>query len=86
MNSSADAPRFTILYFAALREQAGQEQEIHHSLAANQAELYAELAAAHGFTLPQSRLRAAVNHRFCPWTHPLNPGDTVAFIPPIAGG
>ena len=69
----------TILYFAALREQAGKEQE-------TPAELYAELQAAYAFDLPQERLRAAVNHAFCDWQTALTDGDTVAFIPPVSGG
>lgn len=86
MTSTAEPRPLTVLYFAALREQAGKERETVHSAAADPAALYAELAAQYGFTLPQSRLRAAVNHSFCPWTQPLAAGDTVAFIPPIAGG
>lgn len=78
--------QLTILYFAALREQAQTEQQTVRSQAATVAELYAELAAQHGFTLPQNRLRAAVNHALCTWDTPLADGDTVAFIPPVSGG
>ena len=76
----------TILYFAALREQAGKEQETRTTAAQTPAELYAELQAAYAFDLPQERLRAAVNHAFCDWQTTLNDGDTVAFIPPVSGG
>ena len=77
----------TILYFAALREQAKQEREdISLPSPTDAAGLYALLAERHGFTLPQSRLRPAVNHRFCDWQTELADGDTVAFIPPVAGG
>ncbi|MCP2039790.1 molybdopterin synthase sulfur carrier subunit [Neisseria sp. HSC-16F19] len=86
MTSNAKDKAVTILYFAALREQRGRDQENYRTRAADAAELYAELAATHGFDLPQNRLRAAINHVFCPWNQPLREGDTVAFIPPIAGG
>ena len=76
----------TILYFAALREQAGKEQETRSTAAQTPAELYAKLQAAYTFDLPQERLRAAVNHAFCDWHTTLTDGDTVAFIPPVSGG
>lgn len=75
-----------ILYFAVLREQANQEQEVRQTNAQTPAQLYAELQAVYDFDLPQSRLRAAVNHAFCDWQTKLQDGDTVAFIPPVSGG
>ena len=79
--------KLTVLYFAALREQAGREQEeIEVTASLDAAALYALLAERHAFTLPQSRLRAAVNHSFCQWDTPLADQDIVAFIPPVAGG
>ncbi|WP_274584510.1 MoaD/ThiS family protein [Neisseria leonii] len=75
-----------VLYFAALREQAGRERETRATAADNPAELYAELQSVYGFELPQERLRAAVNHQFCAWDTALAEGDTVAFIPPVSGG
>lgn len=86
MTSTVEPMRITVLYFATLREQSGKEQEIRLTHATDVAALYAELAAEYGWDLPQNRLRAAVNHTFCPWQHPLQSGDIVAFIPPIAGG
>ena len=74
--------QLTILYFAALREAAGKEREIRTTPAA----LYAELQTEYALPLPQSRLRAARNHTFCEWDTPLADGDTIAFIPPVAGG
>lgn len=78
--------QLTVLYFAALREQAAAEQQTVATSAATPAQLYAELSAQHGFTLPQQNLRAAVNHNFCAWDTPLNEGDIIAFIPPVSGG
>jgi len=76
----------TVLYFASLRDAAGMEQEICETDAADLAALYAHIAARHGFALPQSRLRVAVDGAFAHWDAPLCEGSTVAFIPPVSGG
>ena len=73
-------------YFALLREQRGLGSETVETAAATARELYRELAAAHGFTLPAERVRVAVNNAFAPWDRVLTAGDIVVFIPPVAGG
>ena len=78
--------RLKIQYFALLREQAGVSEETLDSSAATPADLYPELLARHGFTLPRELLKVAVNGEFADWTHPLLAGDAVVFIPPVAGG
>lgn len=84
MSSTAD---ITILYFAALREQVGKEQESRTiTVGSTPAALYSQLAQQYGFTLPQECVRAAVNHVFADWAQPLAANDIVAFIPPVAGG
>jgi sulfur-carrier protein len=75
-----------VQYFAILREQRGVAQEKLITAAATAADLYAELRARHGFTLPAERLRVAVNDEFALWTAPLREGDALVFIPPVAGG
>ncbi len=76
----------TVRYFAILREQRGVSEETLQTAAPDAATLYGELAAQHGFTLPVDRLRAAINGDFALWPAPLNDGDEVVFIPPVAGG
>ncbi len=71
----------TILYFAALREATGKDQETYATTAA---ELYAELQQRYAF--PAVPLRVAQNHVFCDWHATLADQDTIAFIPPVAGG
>jgi molybdopterin converting factor subunit 1 len=78
--------RVRVQYFALLREQRGLAQESLVTEAATAGDLYEELRARHGFTLPQARLRAAVNDEFAPWTAPLSEGDALVFLPPVAGG
>ncbi len=78
--------RLHIQYFALLREQRGLESETLETAAPTPAALYAELAQNHGFTLPASALQVALNDDFASWSAPLSPGDSVAFLPPVAGG
>lgn len=78
--------RLNLQYFALLREQRGLSAETLETAAATPAALYDELRARHGFTLPGDRVRAAVNGAFVPADAPLHAGDTVVFIPPVAGG
>ncbi len=76
----------TLQYFAVLREQAGCSEERLTTAAATPAELYEEVRARHGFTLPLTLLRVAVNEEFREWSTPLVANDRVVFIPPVAGG
>jgi MoaD family protein len=75
-----------IQYYALMREQAGRSEERLETSAATPADLYGELMARHGFTLPPQQLKVAVNGEFSDWSHRLRAGDAVVFIPPVAGG
>lgn len=75
-----------IQYFAILREQRGLAHETLATTAPTAAALYEELRARYNFTLPMDRVRAAINEEFVPWDAPLGEGQTVVFIPPVAGG
>lgn len=79
-------PKVRLQYYALLREQAGRQSETVDTKAATPAALYAELARRHGFRLPASQLRVAVNAAFSDWDRELRDGDEVVFIPPVAGG
>jgi molybdopterin converting factor subunit 1 len=78
--------QLTIQYFALMREQAGRSQETLETLAATPADLYAELTDRYRFTLSREQLKVAVNSDFSDWSRPLAAGDSVVFIPPVAGG
>jgi molybdopterin converting factor subunit 1 len=78
--------RLQLQFFAALREQAGCATLALDTAAPTPAELYRELQAARGLTLPAELLRVAVNARYVPMDTPLQAGDHVVFIPPVAGG
>ncbi len=75
-----------IIYYAALREQRGQSSETWVSQANTLDELYQELNKKYVFSLPAHLLRVSINNQFARWKTPVKEGDTVIFIPPVAGG
>ena len=83
--STAERPLRVRLY-AILREHTGNEVLDLHSAAGTAGELFAELKQRHQWPWPRQAFRAAVNDTFCAWDQPLQAGDEVAFIPPVAGG
>lgn len=80
------AKNIHLRYFALLREQAGRSEESIATEAATPVALYAELIGRHGFTLPLSSLRVALDGEFADPLTPLEEGCEVVFIPPVAGG
>lgn len=79
--------RVKVRYFAMLRESRGISDELV-SIAPGElaSQVYVRLAGLHGFTLSLADLRMAVNDNFVGLDHPLQDGDTLAFIPPVSGG
>ena len=75
-----------IEYYAIFREQRGQREEELQTTAETAEALYQELAKCHDFSMPQESLKVVVNEEFCDWDSALNEGDTIVFIPPVAGG
>jgi molybdopterin-guanine dinucleotide biosynthesis protein A len=75
-----------IQYYALMREQAGRSEETLETSATTPADLYTELSARYGFTLSREQLKVAVNSEFASWSRKLAAGDSVVFIPPVAGG
>jgi molybdopterin converting factor subunit 1 len=86
--STAQAKPHTlrVQYYAILREQAGRSEETLDTTATTPAELYDELRQRHPFQLNPAQLKVALNSDFSDWNTPLRHGDTVVFIPPVAGG
>ena len=75
----------TVLYFAALREAAGVNEE-RLPLPESLPVLYAALRERHGFKHAQNQLRVACNGVFCDWQYLPAEDDVIAFIPPVSGG
>ncbi|MGH8306210.1 MAG: NTP transferase domain-containing protein, partial [Steroidobacteraceae bacterium] len=82
----AAARRVKVQYYALLREQAGRSEEALVTAARTPQELYLELAGRYPFSLAPGMLRVALNGEFGDWSAPLADGDSVVFIPPVAGG
>lgn len=82
----ADKKIVTVKYFAALREQAGRSSEELETQSQTAEELYDELAQKYSLSLPKTEVKVAINDNFEEFSRTLHRGDTVIFIPPIAGG
>jgi molybdopterin-guanine dinucleotide biosynthesis protein A len=78
--------RIKIQYYAILREQAGRSDESIVTSASTPRDLYDELKSRYPFSLAPEMLRVAVNSEFGDWSQRLADGDSVVFIPPVAGG
>jgi len=74
-----------IEYFAVLREHTGLGSESFSTGAQNVDELFAELNQRYNFP-SIGQLKVAVNDEFGDWQTQLTDGDSVVFIPPVAGG
>jgi molybdopterin-guanine dinucleotide biosynthesis protein A len=75
-----------VQYYAILREQAGRSDESVVTGANTPRDLYNELKSRYAFSLAPEMLRVAVNADFSEWSQRLSDGDSVVFIPPVAGG
>ena len=78
--------KIQVKYFAALREQAGCSEEGVETESKTPTALYRELSALRGLTLDTDTLKVAVNNSYASMEQPLEEGDAVVFIPPLAGG
>ena len=78
--------QITVRYFALLREQRGLGEERLTTGAGTVSDLYGALREEHGFSLESDQLRVVVNEEFCDWDRAIQAGDTVVFVPPVAGG
>ena len=73
-------------YYAKLREERGEHEEVIETLACTAGGLYEELRFKHRLSLRINVLRCARNGEFCDWKDRLEEGDEIVFIPPVAGG
>ena len=85
-SEGSTAHSLKVQYFAVLREQAGCSDETVSTRARSALQLYEELQRSRGLRLRPEQLRVAVNDEFADWSRPLADGDSVAFLPPVAGG
>lgn len=72
-------------YFAILREHVGHSHESLETESRTVADLYQELDRRYCF--PEvAHMKVAINDEFGEWDSVLTDGDSVVFIPPVAGG
>lgn len=86
LSSMANSVTLTVRYFAILRDQRGLSEEVLETTASGPADLYSELRAKYGFSLRLDQVRFAVNGSYVDEEYLLKLGDSVVFIPPVAGG
>jgi molybdopterin synthase sulfur carrier subunit len=80
--------RLNVLFFGRLKDAIGHAQESIEIASGSRIEdLFANCAARYP-ALADHRTAIAVsrNHEFAAWTTPLQPGDEIAFLPPVSGG
>lgn len=84
--TAGESKSLRVQYFALFREQAGRSEELLDTPAATPGELYRELQTRYPFKLAREQLKVAINDEFSGWDARLKSGDTIVFIPPVAGG
>lgn len=79
----------TVLFFAKVREQLGQDkivlQDDYDTVEALRQELVARGEPWAG-ALAENKLLVGVNHTIVPFSTAISAGDEVAFFPPVTGG
>jgi len=76
----------TVEYFAKLSAEAGMHSENIRTSAATLAGLWEEVRLKNHFSLDLPTVKPAVDNEFADWTDRLVSGQTIAFMPPFAGG
>ena len=80
--------KIQVLHFASAKEAAGCASEaLDLPDGATVADAKRLLGARHPrLETAWKTIRFAVGERFAPESHPLEPGDVVALLPPVSGG
>lgn len=75
-----------LIYFAKIRQLTKIDQERILTSALNAREFYKELQKKYDFNFPENYLKVAINEEYSSFETELKSGDTLVFIPPVAGG
>ena len=78
--------RIRLRYFALLKEKTNKAEEEITTPIETYKELYEKLSEQYEFELPVGMIQLAVNDEFRKMTTFIQEGDSVVFIPPVAGG
>ena len=82
----SESKRVAVRYFAQLKDERGLAEEMVSTTARTVRELYDELRRMYGLSTPAGALKVAVEDEFAEWASRIEDGDTVSFLPPVAGG
>lgn len=87
MKPSVATRQIHVRFFAILREQVGCSALNVETSAPDAAALYTELQGRiPTLSFSPTLLKVSINERYTGMSAPLNAGDRVVFIPPVAGG
>lgn len=86
LSNSRTQKNICVRYFAQLRELSKCDDENCTTSSVTASGLYEELKSRYHFPYKQKHLMLAINEDFADWASPLQEGDEVVFIPPVAGG
>lgn len=75
-----------LLYFAQFRQLTNKDKETIETKAISPKEIYKELQFIYGFNFPENFFKVAINEEYVSLDCELCDGDTLVFIPPVAGG
>jgi molybdopterin converting factor subunit 1 len=80
--------RLNVLFFGRLKDVIGHAQDSMEIPSDSRIEdLFAQCIARYpGLAEHRQALAVSRNREFAAWTTPLQPGDEVAFLPPVSGG
>ena len=88
MSSVTPSIRVKVLFFGRLKEVAGGTEEfVELTPGSRIEELFASFVARQPeLARYRSSLVASRNQEFAAWSTRLQPGDEIAFLPPVSGG
>ena len=78
--------KIKVFYYAILRDERGLGEETLETSVLTPKALYEELQKRYRFSLPVELVKVAVNNHFVDMNTAFKEGDSVVFIPPVAGG
>lgn len=78
--------KINLIYFASVRQITNIDSEIIETSSNTPREFYQELALKYHFKFPENFLKVAINEDYSNFDDQINDGDTLVFIPPVAGG
>jgi len=76
----------SVEYFATLRDERGEAGDTFETEAETFQHLFDELKEKYSFSLSTDEVKIIANNSMSKWDAALSDGDTLIFMPPIAGG